>query len=151
MLRLFYVVYETIMEKNTVFFFWNVCYSMFVGGVHNMRTNIVLNDKLLKKAFKVTKAKTIKDLVHEALEELIAVRQRLDIRDLRGRIEFREDYDHKPLRKGRAVVLVDTDTQRPPCRNHLAFHGNLYYSLFVTVEGRCRQRDMRSKKMIKNF
>jgi len=100
MLRPFYVVYEAIMEKNTVFFLWNVCYSMFVGGVYNMRTNIVLNDKLLKKAFKVTKAKTIKALVHEALEELIAVRQRRDIRDLRGRIAFREDYDHKTLPKG---------------------------------------------------
>jgi len=65
-----------------------------------MRTNIVLNDELLKRAFKVTKAKTKKELVHEALEELIAVRQKKDLRDLKGKIAFRGDYDHKALRKG---------------------------------------------------
>jgi Arc/MetJ family transcription regulator len=68
--------------------------------VYDMRTNIVLNDELLKKAFKVTKAKTKKELVHEALEELIAVRQKRNLRDLKGKIAFREDYDHKALRKG---------------------------------------------------
>ncbi len=49
-----------------------------------MRTNIVLNDELVKKAFKHSTAKTKKELVHEALEELISARQRRDLRDLRG-------------------------------------------------------------------
>jgi Arc/MetJ family transcription regulator len=65
-----------------------------------MRTNIVLNEELLKKAFKLTKAKTKKELVNEALEEFIAVRQKRNLADLRGRIGFRDDYDHKALRKG---------------------------------------------------
>ena len=65
-----------------------------------MRTNIELSDELLKKAFKVTKAKTKKQLVHEALEELIAARKKLSLRDLKGKIAFREDYDYKALRKG---------------------------------------------------
>jgi Arc/MetJ family transcription regulator len=65
-----------------------------------MRTNIVLDDDLVKKALKLSKAKTKKDLVHEALEELIAVRQKRDLRDLRGKIRFREDYDYKALRRG---------------------------------------------------
>jgi Arc/MetJ family transcription regulator len=65
-----------------------------------MRTNIVLNDELVKKAFKLTKAKTKRELVHEALEELIAVRQKKNLRDLRGKIAFREDYNHKALREG---------------------------------------------------
>ncbi len=65
-----------------------------------MRTNIVLDDELVKKAFHYSNAKTKKELIQEALEELIAAKQRLDLRDLKGKIEFREDYDYKRLRKG---------------------------------------------------
>jgi len=65
-----------------------------------MRTNIVLDDDLMAKAFKYSGAKTKKELINEALEELIAARQRLDIRKLRGKIAFREDYDYKKLRRG---------------------------------------------------
>jgi len=64
-----------------------------------MRTNIVLNDELVNKAFKYSKAKTKKDLIHEALEELVLSRQRLDIRKLKGKIKFKDDYDYKTMRK----------------------------------------------------
>lgn len=66
-----------------------------------MRTNVILDDDLVKKAFKYSKAKTKKDLIHEALKELIAVRQKLDLRDLRGKIAFAEDYDYKKMREGK--------------------------------------------------
>ena len=65
-----------------------------------MRTNIVLNDELVKKAFKHSSARTKKELVHEALEELISARSRRDLRELRGKIAFAAGYDHKKLRKG---------------------------------------------------
>ncbi len=65
-----------------------------------MRTNIVLDDDLVKKAFKHSKAKTKKDLIQEALEELVAARQRRDLRALKGKIDFAEGYDYKKLRKG---------------------------------------------------
>lgn len=65
-----------------------------------MRTNIVLDEELVKKAQKLSKAKTKKDLVHEALEELIAQRQKRDLRELRGKISFHKDYDYKALRRG---------------------------------------------------
>ncbi len=65
-----------------------------------MRTNIVLDDDLVKKAFQYSKAKTKKELIKEALEELIAAKQRLDLRDIRGKIEFKEGYDYKKMRKG---------------------------------------------------
>ena len=65
-----------------------------------MRTNIVLDDKLLRAAFRVSKAKTKKDFVQEALKNLIDTRQKRDLRDLRGMIAFKEGYDHKALRKG---------------------------------------------------
>ena len=41
-----------------------------------MRTNIVLDDELVDKAFRVSAAKTKKDLVHEALREMIRIRAR---------------------------------------------------------------------------
>jgi Arc/MetJ family transcription regulator len=65
-----------------------------------MRTNVVLNDDLVKKAFKYSSARTKKDLIHEALEELVSIRQRRDIRDLRGKVHFAEQYDYKKLRRG---------------------------------------------------
>ena len=65
-----------------------------------MRTNIVLDDELLKKAFKYSKAKTKKELIHEALAEFITVRQKRDLRDLKGKISFTENYDYKKMRKG---------------------------------------------------
>jgi Arc/MetJ family transcription regulator len=65
-----------------------------------MRTNIVLDDETVKKAFKYSKAKTKKELIDEALRELITSRQKLDLRDLRGKIEFQQDYNYKKLRKG---------------------------------------------------
>lgn len=65
-----------------------------------MRTNVVLDDTLLKRAFQCSKAKTKKELLHEALQELIASRQRRDLRELRGKVAFEEGYDYKKMRKG---------------------------------------------------
>ncbi|MBM4146604.1 MAG: type II toxin-antitoxin system VapB family antitoxin [Nitrospira sp.] len=65
-----------------------------------MRTNIVLDDEIVKTAFRYSKAKTKKELINEALKELIISRQRLDLRALRGKIDFKPDYDYKKLRKG---------------------------------------------------
>jgi Arc/MetJ family transcription regulator len=48
----------------------------------------VLDDEIVKKAFRYSKAKTKKELIHEALKEFIDAKQRLDLRDLKGKIEF---------------------------------------------------------------
>lgn len=66
-----------------------------------MRTNIVLDDELVRKAFRHSAARTKKDLVHEALRELIRVRSRKSLLDLKGKIRFAEGYDHEKLRAGR--------------------------------------------------
>jgi len=58
------------------------------------------HDMLPEYNFDYSKAKTKKELINEALKELIISRQRLDLRDLRGKIDFRSDYDYKKLRKG---------------------------------------------------
>jgi Arc/MetJ family transcription regulator len=64
-----------------------------------VRTNIVIDDDLLKEAFTVSRARTKKDLIHEALEELIRLRKRKDLTELAGSIEFYKGFDHKKLRK----------------------------------------------------
>jgi Arc/MetJ family transcription regulator len=66
-----------------------------------MRTNIVLDDQLVELAFRHSQANTKKGLIHEALTEFVRNRQRKDLRELRGKIAFREDYDYKALRKDR--------------------------------------------------
>ena len=64
-----------------------------------MRTNILIDDELMKEAFTVSRAKTKKDLIHEALQELIRVKKRKDLTELSGRISFFPGFDHKELRK----------------------------------------------------
>ncbi|MBW1704957.1 MAG: type II toxin-antitoxin system VapB family antitoxin [Deltaproteobacteria bacterium] len=66
-----------------------------------MRTNIVLDDDLVKEAFKYSGAKTKKELIHLALQELVENKQRLNLLDLEGEIEFDADYDYKRLREGK--------------------------------------------------
>jgi Arc/MetJ family transcription regulator len=63
-----------------------------------MRTNIVLDDDLINEAFKHSRAKTKKELIHEALKEYVENRRRMDLRELKGKINFQEGYDYKKLR-----------------------------------------------------
>ncbi len=65
-----------------------------------MRTNIDLDDDLMQEAFKYATVETKKDLVHLALREFVERRRRRDIRELRGTVGIRSDFDHKELRIG---------------------------------------------------
>ena len=64
-----------------------------------MRTNIELDRKLVLEAQRLSRIKTKKALVHQALLEFVANRKRLDLRDLKGSYLIDEDYDYKSLRK----------------------------------------------------
>ena len=66
-----------------------------------MRTNIDLDDVLVKEAFKYSGAKTKKELIHQALKEFVENRRRLNLLELEGRIEFAEGYNHKSMREGK--------------------------------------------------
>jgi len=66
-----------------------------------MRTNIVLDDRLVEEGFRLTGARTKKELVHLALEELVDRRRRRDLTDLAGKISFRDGFDHKAVRQMR--------------------------------------------------
>jgi len=63
-----------------------------------MRTNIVIDDRLMEEALKLSRYKTKKELIHKALEEFIQNRKRRDLRELRGKVDFDEQYDYKELR-----------------------------------------------------
>jgi Arc/MetJ family transcription regulator len=66
-----------------------------------MRTNIVLEEELVDEAFRFSKAKTKKALIHEALKEFVEHRKRLNLLDLAGKITFAQGYDHKAMREGK--------------------------------------------------
>ena len=66
-----------------------------------MRTNIVLDDNLVKEALKLSGAKTKKELIHIALKEFVENKRRLNLLDLEGEIEFSEGYNYKRLREMR--------------------------------------------------
>ena len=64
-----------------------------------MRTNIVLNDKLVDEAFKFSQSiSTKRELIETALMEYVNNRKRKNIRDLRGKIKFTDNYDYKAMR-----------------------------------------------------
>ena len=65
-----------------------------------MRTNIVLDDKLVKEAFRLADVTTKRELVDLALREFVAARRRRDVRDLLGKVKLDPSYDYKKARIG---------------------------------------------------
>jgi Uncharacterized protein conserved in bacteria (DUF2191). len=66
-----------------------------------MRTNIVLNDSLVEEAMRLSQVKTKKDLINIALEEYIANHKKKNLMDLKGKINFDNEYDYKTMREGK--------------------------------------------------
>ena len=66
-----------------------------------MRTNIVLDESLVKEAMRLSRTKTKKELVNQALKEFVENRRRLNLMDLAGKIEFAKDYNYRALRIGK--------------------------------------------------
>jgi len=69
-----------------------------------MRTNIVLDEAIVKQAFRYTTVKTKRELVDLALREFVASRKRRDLRELFGTGGIREDYYAKKLRADRRAI-----------------------------------------------
>jgi Arc/MetJ family transcription regulator len=64
-----------------------------------MRIRIELDDELVSEALAVTDARTTKDVIHLALQELVRSRRKKNLADLSGRIRFRRGFDSKANRK----------------------------------------------------
>lgn len=66
-----------------------------------MRTHVVLDDSLVHEAFKYAgDIHTKKELIETALKEFVQNRKRKNLKDLKGKIQFAEGYDHKTMRAG---------------------------------------------------
>ena len=63
------------------------------------RTNVELDEKLVKEGMRLFKKKTKKDLIHFALSELIRREKAKGILDLEGEVEWEGDL--KKMRKTR--------------------------------------------------
>jgi len=66
-----------------------------------MRTNINLDDKLVKEAFGYANVSTKKELINLALKEFVGNHKRLNPKEIKGKIKFEKDYDYKKLREGK--------------------------------------------------
>lgn len=62
-----------------------------------MRTNIVLDDELVKRAQKVTGIKTKREVVQRALRVLVLLYEQAEIRDLRGKLKWDGDIHEQRL------------------------------------------------------
>lgn len=58
-----------------------------------MRTNIVLDDNLIRRAQALTGIKTKREVVHEALRLLILLREQVEVRALRGKVVWPGSLD----------------------------------------------------------
>ncbi|MCB1869859.1 MAG: type II toxin-antitoxin system VapB family antitoxin [Gammaproteobacteria bacterium] len=58
-----------------------------------MRTNIVIDDKLMADALKATGLQTKKEIVEEGLRALIRLKKQADIRSLRGKLKWEGNLD----------------------------------------------------------
>lgn len=68
-----------------------------------MRTNIVLDDKLLRQAMRIAKAKTKREAVNIALKEYVqAERRQRAMREMFGSGAIDPAYDYKAARAGEA-------------------------------------------------
>ena len=65
-----------------------------------MRTNIVLDDKLVREAMKLAQVKTKREAVLIALTRFVQSGKQKRLLELRGQGGMRDDYDYKQARSG---------------------------------------------------
>lgn len=58
-----------------------------------MRTNIVIDDKLMKDALKITGLKTKREAVELGLKTLVRLAKQAKIRELRGKVKWQGDLN----------------------------------------------------------
>ncbi len=67
-----------------------------------MRTNVVLDDHLIAEAFKYAEnIHTKRELIEVALKEFVKNKKMKNLRDLKGKILFADNYDYKKMRESR--------------------------------------------------
>ena len=64
-----------------------------------MRTNIVIDDRLMRDALRATGLKTKREAVEQGLKALVRLNKQGEIRQLRGKLDWNGDLD--AMRAGR--------------------------------------------------
>ena len=64
-----------------------------------MRTNVVLDDKLVERAQQLTGIQTKREVIHVALKNLVRLQEQAETRQLRGKLHWEGDL--ADLRQGR--------------------------------------------------
>ena len=66
---------------------------IIIVRIHIMRTNIVIDDKLMRDTLRATGLKTKREAVEQGLRTLLTLKRQAGIRRLRGKLEWRGDLD----------------------------------------------------------
>ena len=66
-----------------------------------MRTNIVIDEKLIREAMKATGLKTKRAVVEAGLQALVQIKSQADIRRWRGQVHWEGDLDE--MRRSRVL------------------------------------------------
>ena len=61
--------------------------------VHIMRTNIEIDEKLMKDALRYTGAKTKREAVELGLRQLVQLGKQVEVRKMRGKLQWEGDLD----------------------------------------------------------
>jgi Arc/MetJ family transcription regulator len=64
-----------------------------VKQIHTVRTNIVIDDKLMRDALLATGLKTKREAVELGLRTILRLGKQTQIRKLRGKLDWRGDLD----------------------------------------------------------
>ena len=67
--------------------------------MHIMRTNIEIDDRLMRDTLKVTGLRTKREVVELALRELLRLRRQTDLKKLRGKFHWEGDLEKMRLDK----------------------------------------------------
>lgn len=77
---------------------------LYIIYIKPMKTNIDLNEQLVKQGFAITGLRTKKELVNFALAELVKRNSQKDLLELAGEIEFVDGFSTDIVRKNRYVI-----------------------------------------------
>ena len=64
-----------------------------IEAIHIMRTNIVIDDKLMRDILRLTGIRTKREAVDQGLRALLRLHQQSDIRQVRGRLPWQGNLE----------------------------------------------------------
>ena len=78
-----------------------------MGVCYTLRTNVVLDDALVRQAMEPTGSRKKPEVINLARANSVERKTRLNLLELAGEIDFAPDFDYKALRKLRSRLQRD--------------------------------------------